>query len=191
MSDVDAPRYAIVELMGHRRLGARVREVTFCGAQMLQLRVLARPEFEQLVSPTSLYALTWCDEAAARKVHAASWSPRPHPPELAAPPDDDESDDDDEGDENPIGNPCCDCGAQPGEPCAPDCDGPAVGVDTNNPAAKPATTPRTGVDYNDCPHCGSAPNDACDRDCPVYTEDCDGNHAPGRCPLGEPTDGEG
>lgn len=34
-----------------------------------------------------------------------------------------------------------------------------------------------------CPHCGSHPLDACDRDCPVYTEDCDGEHAPGACPL--------
>lgn len=110
MSDVDAPRYAIAELMGHRgRVVVRVREVMFCGAQLLELTVLARPEFVQLVSPASLYALTWCDEAAARKVHAASWSPRPHPPELAAPPDDEPA--------------CMDCYAAPGQPCDPRCPG--------------------------------------------------------------------
>lgn len=133
MSDPIA-RYAIVELMGHRRLGARVDEVEFCGAKMLQLTVLVPEPFVQLVTPASLYAVTFCTEEQARKVNTAWTTPDEMRPRLGAGSvlehveDDDEPvsavnrqpegpDPLDEGDDGT----CERCGAGPCESCVPGC----------------------------------------------------------------------
>lgn len=81
--------WAILELMGHRRLGGYVREVTLAGAGMLRIDVpgdddeaarlypgaSSKPAptsgATQFVSPQSLYALTPCTEATARAVARA------------------------------------------------------------------------------------------------------------------------
>lgn len=90
MSEESAPfeGWAICELMGHRRLGAYVREATVAGHGMLRLDVPG-PEHgsiaTQYVNPTSLYALTPCSEETARAVARRSWEPPVQRYELAAP----------------------------------------------------------------------------------------------------------
>lgn len=53
--------WCVVELLGHRRLGALVTEATIAGAPMLRLDVPATPgnaAMTQYVAPGALYALT-------------------------------------------------------------------------------------------------------------------------------------
>jgi hypothetical protein len=80
-------QFAIVEMMGHRRFGARVSEVEQFGAKMMRAEILvpnADPVI-QFVSPSSLYAVTLCDEATARKQNNDAWSLRQAIPGLPAP----------------------------------------------------------------------------------------------------------
>lgn len=71
--------WAILELMGHQRMAGYVKETTIAGAGMLEVRV---PEcegaeaFTRYVSPSSLYALTPCTEATARRC-AEAFRPKP------------------------------------------------------------------------------------------------------------------
>jgi len=62
----EAPVFAIVEQMGHRRFGARIREVTRFGAACMEATVLSDPPVVTLVMPSSLFAVTFCTEAQAR-----------------------------------------------------------------------------------------------------------------------------
>lgn len=103
--------WAIIELMGHRRLGGYVSEVTFAGAAFVRIDIPGedgKPAATQLVSPGSVYALTPTTEAIARAV-AARNQPAPvqrwELPQLTAEPvpaggvsDDDDYHDDDFGD---------------------------------------------------------------------------------------------
>ncbi|MFI9558844.1 hypothetical protein [Nonomuraea endophytica] len=60
--------WCVVELLGHRRLGARVREATIAGASFLRLDVPATTgaaAMTQYVSPSSVYALTPTSEELA------------------------------------------------------------------------------------------------------------------------------
>ena len=69
--------WAVLELMGHRRLAGYVQEVQIAGAGMLRIDVPAADgEATQFVSPSSLYALTPCTEATARVIAKGS-SPAP------------------------------------------------------------------------------------------------------------------
>lgn len=71
--------WAIVEMLGHRRLAGRVREVQLAGAGMLRLDIPAAgtdPARTQYISPASLYALHPCGEPTARAA-AAQWRPDP------------------------------------------------------------------------------------------------------------------
>jgi hypothetical protein len=68
-------RYALVELveqMGHRSTVAAVREATFCGAPMLEVTDLKIGSVH-LVSPQSLYEVTWLAEDEARR-RAKPWT---------------------------------------------------------------------------------------------------------------------
>jgi hypothetical protein len=93
--------WAIVELMGHRRLAGHVSEQEIAGTGMLRLDVpaAAGPGVTQFYSPSALYCLTPTTEDIARKV-AARLLPRPvspyelTPPAAAAAPGDDDADDD-------------------------------------------------------------------------------------------------
>ena len=69
--------WAILELMGHRRLGGYVSERTIAGHGMLQIQIFKgpaaplfdkkqEPDLTQFYSPTSVYCLTPCTEATAR-----------------------------------------------------------------------------------------------------------------------------
>lgn len=79
MSDTEIfSEFCIVELLGHRRLGAKVTEVQLAGAGFLRLDVYENgdePILTQLVSPASVYAITPTTEevarALARQTHAA------------------------------------------------------------------------------------------------------------------------
>lgn len=102
--------WAILELMGHRRLGGFVREVQLAGAGFLRIDVPGDAEGEvhstQFYPPSSVYCLTPVTEASARAV-ARSSRPQPvHAYELPSPPrrqgyddDDDDGVDDDGVDE--------------------------------------------------------------------------------------------
>lgn len=71
--------WCIVELLGHRRLAGRVREVQLAGAGMLRLDVPAtsgHAEQTQYVAPGSVYALHPTTEAIATAV-AAQCRPQP------------------------------------------------------------------------------------------------------------------
>ncbi len=65
--------WAILEVMGHRRMGGFVREETLAGAGVLRIDI---PSDEQTVTqfypPSSLYCLTPTTEATARAV--ANWN---------------------------------------------------------------------------------------------------------------------
>lgn len=65
--------YAIIEQMGHRRFGARIREVDFCGVKLLEATTLTEPPLTQRIHPQSLYALTGCTEEQARSA-CGRWS---------------------------------------------------------------------------------------------------------------------
>lgn len=67
--------WAIVELMGHRRLAGLVREVEIAGAAMLRLDVPEHgdePAATQFYSAAALYCLTPTTEAMARQVAAGT-----------------------------------------------------------------------------------------------------------------------
>jgi hypothetical protein len=71
--------WAILELMGHRRLAGYVREVEIAGAGLLRIDVPgagAEPIATQFYSPASLYCLTPTTEEMARAVAKRS---RPEP----------------------------------------------------------------------------------------------------------------
>jgi hypothetical protein len=81
MTDTAQPfaEWAIVEMMGHRRLAGLVQEVQLAGAGFLRLDIPAAgddPGRTQYLSPGSVYALHPVDEATARQA-AAAWRPAP------------------------------------------------------------------------------------------------------------------
>lgn len=76
-----AEGWAIVELMGHRRVAGYVRETTVAGAPMLRVDVPAptkegKDRQTQFYAPSSIYALTPTTEETARRV-AALGAPKP------------------------------------------------------------------------------------------------------------------
>lgn len=93
MSESEKPYegFAIVELMGHRRLGGRVSQAEQYGVAMLRVDVPGddgETIATQFCGGSSIYALTPCSEAAAQ---AVAKSNRPQPvthwemPQLEAP----------------------------------------------------------------------------------------------------------
>lgn len=64
--------WAVVEMMGHRRVIGKVSETTIAGAGMLRVLVYEgdaeEPVAEQLLPPSSLYCLTPVPETVARKL---------------------------------------------------------------------------------------------------------------------------
>lgn len=72
--------WAILELMGHRRLGGMVEETTLAGAGVLRIDIPAAEEGKtyatQYYPPSSVYCLTPCSEDAAK---AAARLNRPAP----------------------------------------------------------------------------------------------------------------
>lgn len=88
---VEFEGWAIVELMGHRKLAGYVREVTIAGAAMMRLDIPCDPPVTQYYGANSLYCLTPTTEELAKQVAQAA---RPTPVsryELPAPPNADEA----------------------------------------------------------------------------------------------------
>lgn len=78
-----AERFAIVELMGHRRFGARISEADEFGRKFLRAEIpVGSAWVEQLINPDSVYALTTCDESAARAQNNDTWTLRQSVPGL-------------------------------------------------------------------------------------------------------------
>lgn len=84
--------WAILELMGHRRLGGMVTETQIAGAGFLRIDIPAEEgalPITQFCAPTSVYAITPVTEAMARAV-AKRNTPQPvsrwELPEVAASP---------------------------------------------------------------------------------------------------------
>lgn len=104
--------YAILELMGHRRLGGFLSEQVIAGATMLRIDVPAAcgegVAATQFYSPAAIYAITPCGEAEARAVAARSqpqpvqrWEmPEASVPSLPRRRDDDDDLDDEEDDDD-------------------------------------------------------------------------------------------
>ena len=66
-------RYALVEQMGHRSTIATIRETTFAGKQMIEA-VDLKGGGTSLISPESIYEITWITEADAI-ARTAPWTP--------------------------------------------------------------------------------------------------------------------
>lgn len=90
--------WAIVELMGHRVIAGRVSEVSQYGAAQLRVDVPGKDgaaAITQFYGGSAIYALTPCDEAAARRVLARRYD-LPEPVRLALPAVEAEAPDDDD-----------------------------------------------------------------------------------------------
>lgn len=93
MSD-DYEGWAILEIMGHRRLGGRLSTATVAGTSLLKIDVYTDdfldPSATQFYSPAAIYAITPCTEETARRVAGtvapvAIWElPRPALPAVAS-----------------------------------------------------------------------------------------------------------
>jgi hypothetical protein len=100
-------RWAVVEIMGHRRLGGSVTETTIAGKPMLQVDIPGVTEDAggiQLYGADSIFSIAFCDEATARAAAKrtppllSSWETR----ELGRGDDDDDVVDADEWDGGPF-----------------------------------------------------------------------------------------
>lgn len=92
--------WAILELMGHRRLGGYVSEVELAGSRMLRIDVHDGDEsFTQFYGGGSIYCLTPTSEETARKLASISRAgpvqPWELPKQLPASTSDSSHDDDD------------------------------------------------------------------------------------------------
>jgi hypothetical protein len=79
--------WAILELMGHRRMGGYVQEISLFGVSLLRIDIPTDEgeQVTQLYGAQAIYCLTPCSEEAARAV-AARQQPQPvHIYELPAP----------------------------------------------------------------------------------------------------------
>lgn len=73
--------WAVLELMGHRRLGGRVKETTVAGAPFIRIDIPGGEKdgkdfATQFYAPGAVYAITPCSEEAARKLATLN---RPQP----------------------------------------------------------------------------------------------------------------
>lgn len=82
MAEEAPEEWAIVEIMGHRRLAGRIQQVTRFGAEMLRIdRPMEDGTFvTEFYGGSSLYAVRPATEAIARKAAAEVWDPRPVAP---------------------------------------------------------------------------------------------------------------
>lgn len=96
MSDSIIDGWAILELMGHRRLAGHLSEVQIGGASFIRIDVPADLPGDdpasvpfgatQIYSPAAIYCVTPCDEDTARKVATLNRPAPVHRWELPAAP---------------------------------------------------------------------------------------------------------
>jgi len=75
MSDQTFDIWAVVELMGHRRVVGRVTEQEIAGAGFLRIDIPSDPPQTQFYAPGSVYALTPVSEEAVRVAAKRSTDP--------------------------------------------------------------------------------------------------------------------
>jgi hypothetical protein len=63
--------WAVLELMGHRRLAGKLSEQNVGGAPFIRIDVPSEPPVTQLYAPGAVYAITPCTEEVARAVASA------------------------------------------------------------------------------------------------------------------------
>lgn len=93
--------WAIVELMGHRKLAGYVREVSIAGAAMMRLDIPSDPPVTQYYGASALYCLTPTTEELAKRVAQASRPTPVHAYELPERTSASEDEDDDEEHDDP------------------------------------------------------------------------------------------
>ncbi len=77
LADEHFEGWAILELMGHRKLAGQISEVTIGGAPMLRLDTpSAAGDVTQFYSAAAVYCITPCNEKTARAV-ADAYRPQP------------------------------------------------------------------------------------------------------------------
>ena len=76
MAEQRFEEWAILELMGHRRLAGLVTEQTIGGASFIRIDVPCDPPATQLYAPGAIYCITPTTEQLARQVAQAT-APRP------------------------------------------------------------------------------------------------------------------
>ena len=70
-------QWAILELLGHRKLGGLVQEQTVAGVAMIRIDIPDGEKFAtQFYSPSALYCITPCGEEVAR-AYAVGHQPSP------------------------------------------------------------------------------------------------------------------
>ena len=99
--------WAIVELMGHRKLAGRIREVTIAGGAFIRLDVPSDSPVTQYYGPSAIYCITPTTEELATRIAAASRPTPVHQHELPAP--------------KAEAKTCSDCGAREVDEHAPWC----------------------------------------------------------------------
>jgi hypothetical protein len=62
--------WAVLELMGHRRLAGQLSEQNVGGAAFIRIDVPSAPPVTQFYAPGAVYAITPCTEEVARAVAA-------------------------------------------------------------------------------------------------------------------------
>jgi hypothetical protein len=87
-------RWAVIELMGHRRMAGHVSEVTIAGAHFLRIEVPTDPPEEHLHPPSAVYGIHPTTEAEVRR--QVAWM---NPPALPSSTDDSKFDPDDVDDD--------------------------------------------------------------------------------------------
>lgn len=77
---MDEATWAVLELMGHRRLAGRLKEETIAGASLLRLDIFAGDEQDaavtQFYSPSAIYCITPTTEDVCRRM-GLRWQPEP------------------------------------------------------------------------------------------------------------------
>lgn len=68
--------WAVLELMGHRKIAGHVQELQIGGASFLRLDIPTEPPATQFYSPSAVYCITPTTEAMCRAL-AATHQPRP------------------------------------------------------------------------------------------------------------------
>lgn len=103
--------WAILEIMGHRRLAGKLSQAEVAGVPFLRIDIPSEPPQTQLYPASSVFGITLCSEATARAEVQASVAPavthwgnylesRPIPEVIRALDDDEEHDDDGRDDDD-------------------------------------------------------------------------------------------
>jgi hypothetical protein len=178
-TEPETPVFAIVEQMGHRRFGARIKEVTRFGAKCMEATVLGPKPITTYVFGHSLFAVTLCTEEQARRANVYHTGL----PLLESGPSEDIPFDD-----GPPVDRCGECHALEGDPHEAGCSnvtcgdcGASLGGEHDADCPRGAASAAEVCSCNDAQH--QERRDECDPRC----NPDNGGHAAG-CPRAAPID---